>query len=125
MLYNTGSLKNPQTRNSILDIADVSPYLRKRKCKIPLDYAYPIFGWGVKFHNGQFSGIVSSPEEKSFEEGDTIRIERPTAQEIQAVKELVESKLGTPSRYRILYHLDSKQLEYHADHEISKIYADN
>lgn len=124
MLYNTGSLKNPRTRNSILDMADVSPYLRKRKCNIPLDYAYPLFGWGVKFHNGQFSGIVSHPENEMPEEGDTLRIERPTAQEIQAVKELIESKIGAPSRYRILYHLDSKQLEHHPDHEIAKIYAD-
>lgn len=125
MLYNTGALKNPKTHNSILDIADISPYLRKRKCNIPLDYAYPIFGWGVKFHNGQFRGIVSHPENELLEEGDTIRLERPTAQEIRAVKELVESKIGIPPRYRILYHLDRKQLEYHPDHEIAKIYTDN
>lgn len=29
MLYNTGALKDPNTYNSILHIADVKPYLRK------------------------------------------------------------------------------------------------
>lgn len=125
MLYNTGALKNPDTRNSILDIDDVRPYLRKRKCTIPLDYAYPAFGWGVKFHDGKFRSIVSCPENEVLEEGDSVRVERPTIGEIAAVKELVESELGTPSRRRIIYHLDKEQLKHYTDDEISEIYADN
>ena len=123
MLYNTGALKNPDTRNSILDIADVRPYLRKRKCNIPLDYAYPTFGWGVLFHNGKFQRIVSRPEVESLDDGDTIRIERPTADEILEIKSLVEKKLGAPSHRNILYHLDNEQLKYCTDNEITKIYA--
>lgn len=123
MLYNTGALKNPETRNSILDINDVRPYLRKRKCDIPLDYAYPTFGWGVKFHDGKFQRIVSRPESDSLDEGDTIRVERPTADDILEVKALVEKELGSPSRYNILYHLDNEQLKYYTDNEITEIYA--
>lgn len=125
MIYNTGTLKHSKTRNSILDIADVHPYLSKRKCHIPLDYAYPAFGWGVKFWNGQFRGIVSHPENEELNEGETIRIERPTAREVKAIKSLIETALGAPSRYRILYHLDKEQLKYYRDYEISKIYANN
>lgn len=124
MLYNTGALKSPTTRNSIIDIEDVSPFtLYMPKCNIPLDYAYPAFGWGVKFHDGKFQRIVTHPETEPLGEGDTIRIERPTIEAITRVKELVESKLGAPSRYRIIYHLDNKQLKYYTDDEITEIYA--
>lgn len=124
MLYNTGALKSPTTRNSIIDIEDVSPFtLYMPKCNIPLDYAYPAFGWGVKFHDGKFQRIVTYPETEPLGEGDTIRIERPTIEAITRVKELVESKLGAPSRYRIIYHLDNKQLKYYTDDEITEIYA--
>ena len=123
MLYNTGALKNPDTHNSILDIKDVRPYLRKRKCNIPLGYAYPTFGWGVRFHDGKFQRIVSRPEVESLDDGDTIRIERPTADEILEVKSLVEKELGLPSHRNILYHLDNEQLKYYTDDEITKIYA--
>ncbi len=125
MLYNTGALKNPATRNSILDIADVRPYLRSRKCDLPLAYAYPAFGWGVKFRNGQFRGIVSRPEEELTEADETIRIERPTADEVLAVKSLVEQTIGAPACGRIIYHLDCKQLKNYTDNEIDKIYAHN
>lgn len=123
MLYNTGALKNPDTRNSILDIADVRPYLRGRKYGLPLAYAYPVFGWGVKFRDGQFRGIVSRPEEERLEAGDTIRIERPSAEEVLAVKALVEQKMGAPAYGRIIYHLDREQLKNYTDDEIDEIYA--
>ena len=123
MLYNTGALKNPETRNSILDIADVRPYLRKGKYAIPLDYAYPVFGWGVLFHDGKFQRIVSRPEEETLGEGDTIRVERPNRYVILAAKQLVEEALGAPARGNILYHLDKEQLKHYSDDEIAKIYA--
>lgn len=123
MLYNTGALKNPETRNSILDIDDVRPYLRKRKYAVPLDYAYPVFGWGVLFHNGKFQRIVSNPAAETRGEGDTIRIERPTADEILEVKALVEKELGAPARSNILYHLNHEQLQYYTENEVAEIYT--
>lgn len=123
MLYNTGALKNPNTRNSILDIADVRPYLLKRECNIPLDYAYPAFGWGVKFRDGKFQNIVSRPESEVLSSGETLRFERPSIKEVLDVKELVDRKLGAPSRFRIIYHLDNKQLNNYTADEITEIYA--
>ena len=123
MLYNTGALKNHNTRNSILDIADVRPYLLKHECNIPLDYAYPAFGWGVKFHDGKFQCIVSRPESEVLSSGETIRLERPAIEDVLDVKALVDRKLGAPYRFRIIYHLDNEQLKNYTADEIAEIYA--
>ena len=127
MLYNTGNLKSIETRNSILDIKDVEPYLKKKiEYPIPLDYVYPTFGWGVKFYQwGDFKFIVSNPETETTEGGETMRIERPTVEEILAVKKLIENKLGKPSRSNIIYHLDKDQLKHYSQDEINKIFSNN
>jgi hypothetical protein len=121
MLYNTGALKNPNTNNSILDIEDIKPYLRKTTYPIPLDYAYPVFSWGVKFNRNKFVSIVSS-EESLVTDDEHIRYERVTATEILEVKELVELRFGKPARANILYHLDTKQLKNYTDDVISQIF---
>lgn len=126
MLYNTGSLKNKKTRNSILDIKDVEPYLKRPMLyPLPLDYAYPTFGWGVKFYMNNFISIVSNPETEERQKNISIRVERPTAAEVVAVKQLVEKSLGRPASSNILYHLDYSQLKNYTDDEIAKIYASN
>lgn len=122
MLYNTGALKDPNTYNSILHIADVKPYLRKTSYKIPLDYAYPVYGWGVKFNNDKFVSIVSS-EDSTVMDNEHIRYERATFAEILEVKGLVEENFGKPASGNILYHLDTKQLENYAHNEIDQILA--
>lgn len=122
MLYNTGALKNPKTRNSILDIVTVKPYVKRVEFPYPLDYAYPAFGWGVKFKDGKFQAIVSENESVAAK-NETIRKERPTAEDILKVKRLVESVVGKPDRGSIIYHLDNSQLKNYDDDEIAKIFA--
>ena len=122
MLYNTGRLKSIDTKNSILDIKDAKPYIKSVDYPIPLDYAYPTFGWGVRFVDGEFVSIVSE-DEKASEEGEHIRYERPTSEDILAVKALVEEHLGKPSMGNILYHLDMDQLKHYTHGEVDKILA--
>lgn len=120
MLYNTGDLKNPDTKNSILDIANVKPYLKEMTYPIPLDFAYPCYGWGIKFNKGIFAGIVS---ENYVPTGanEKVRVERATASEILEVKQLVEKNIGKPFGGNILYHLDNSQLSKYSSDEINKI----
>lgn len=120
MLYNTGNLKNPETKNSILDINDVKPYLKQNKYPLPLGYAYPTFGWGVKFRYNNFVSIVSS-DTISINDNEYIRTERPSVTDIIGVKELVEKQLGQPQSGNILYHLDFSQLKNYTDNEINEI----
>lgn len=121
MLYNTGALKRLDTKNSILHLDDVKPYLKSRKYALPLDYAYPIFGWGVKFEGDSFAGIVSE-DTKPIAAKETVRHERPTATEILEVKQLVEQRLGKPANSNILYHLDRSQFTHYTEDEIAEIY---
>ena len=147
MLYNTGAIKDSSTYNSILDPKDCIPYLTKQRYGIPLDFAYPVFGWGVWFRNGKFQAILRmtdfennrlyrreakgiyrvkhphTADGKQLVVGDEIRMERPSAVEVLQVKALVERALGTPYRNNILYHFDNNQLSYYTDHEISCIYS--
>ena len=120
MLYNTGALKDPNTHNSILSIEDVKPYLSEIEYPLPLDYAYPVYGWGVKFSDNKFVSIVTT-EDVQIKENEHIRYERPQVSEIVEVKELVEKSFGKPVSGNILYHLDSKQLKNYTSDEIDKI----
>ena len=122
MLYNTGALTNHNTRNSILDMKDAKPYIKTLKYPIPLNYAYPAFGWGVKFDGHEFVSIVAE-DAKPTSENEHIRVERPTATEILEVKTLVEQHLGKPANGNIIYHLDDSQLKNYTDNEISQILA--
>lgn len=122
MLYNTGVLKDYDTKNSILDINDVRPYIKKGTYPMPLSYAYPAFGWGIKFENQEFVSIVSE-KDRPTGEAEYIRKERPMADEILVVKQLVEENLGKPSLGNIIYHLDESQLENYTNDEIDAILA--
>lgn len=123
MLYNTGASKERDTRNSILDIDDVDlymPYSGFLKYPLPLSYAYPLFGWGVKFNGDNFVSIVSEQDTVTVK-GEYIRHERPSYEEIAAVKALVEKNLGKPSTGNILYHLDNNQFKNYTTDEINQI----
>lgn len=125
MLYNTGAIKNPETQNSILDIADIKPYLKKEKYDIPLDYAYPTFGWGVKFKNNKFVKIVTNPDTEQTTEDEYVRLERASAETILKAKKMTEKALGAPDAGNIIYHLDYSQLQHYTDNEIAQIYSNN
>lgn len=125
MLYNTGAIKDVRTRNSILDIADIKPYLRSAEYPLPLDFAYPTFSWGVKFKDNRFVSLVSDPATATLGEGEILREERVSAEEILQAKEWVERALGQSYQCNIIYHLDETELKNYNDNEISEIYSRN
>ena len=121
MVYNTGALKHPESKNSILHMDDVKPYLKPTTYALPLDYAYPTFGWGVLFESDIFVGIVSETSQP-VNDLERIRRERPTSAEVLEVKAEVEKAFGAPARGNILYHLDASQLAHYSDSSITQIY---
>lgn len=56
MVYNTGNLMEMTTDNSIFSRRDIGPYLRDNrlaKYDLPLDVAYPTYGWSVVYSQGE------------------------------------------------------------------------
>lgn len=125
MLYNTGNLRDPKTKNSILNISDIKPYLKRCNYPFPLDFAYPTFGWGVVFKDGRFSHLVTNYEDVELGDGETMRVERPAVEEILTVKRSVTKAFGKPCQSNIIYHLDLTQLNNYTDDEIDEILARN
>ncbi len=59
MLYNTGSIYNPETKNSILSYKDVEAYLKSDiTYGLPLDFAYPTYSWGILMEERNFRAIL-------------------------------------------------------------------
>lgn len=60
MVYNTGNLMDMSSENSIFSVSDIEPYLRDHRLAhyaMPLDVAYPVFGWSVIYRpaNGGYA----------------------------------------------------------------------
>ena len=158
MVYNTGNLKEMTTENSIFSLKDIEPYLRDNRLadyELPLDVAYPAYGWSViyrpdsgKYHfdkllrRTDFSNFKQlkkigknmyevtddvnfTPETNQWNDayrGYRVRVERPDAREILAVKKKIEAQLKDKPHSNILYHLDEAQLSHYSNHDIDKIY---
>lgn len=147
MLYNTGALKSINTKNSILDYLDISPYLKNVSYRMHLDFAYPTFSWGVWFRDNKFKAILRTTdfldtnyyqqltdgtykvlkdhylESHELLQDDIIRLESPRYDEVLKVKQLAERTLRNNTEYSvILYHLDSIALTKYATDEIENIY---
>lgn len=125
MLYNTGNLMSERTRNSILDTKDVLPYLKSSSTYLlPLDFAYPDFGWQVVFKDGKFQRLASPKENVEESEGMRVRKEQADYATVEQVKRVVESKLWNDEFSSvIIYHLDEQFLEQLTDEQIETIYG--
>lgn len=142
MLYNTGSFKNPNSTNSILNYNDAEPYIRRHEVPFPVDYAYPTYSWSLLFRNNEFKCIVrgidlreSSLFQKSdynrffvqkdtlignlqLRKGDIVRHETSEFKEIERVKSDLSRRHDMKNSRQIIYHLDSTNLSNYSDHEI-------
>ena len=112
---------------------------------IPLDFAYPSFGWGVWFRGSEYTGLLhgtdySDPglyrpgtdgmtavirdhvlERHQLRKGDRIRIENSDPATIREVKDLVRKSFPNGDHCNILYHLDSDNLQKYSSDELQDI----
>ena len=148
MLYNTGSIYNPETKNSILSYKDVEAYLKSNiTYGLPLDFAYPTYSWGILMeernyrvilHEMNFSDTLRYKkmtggnylvlqehylENHHIRKGNIIRLENSTFSEIMRVKRLIAFKMASESGNTVLYHLDSLNLSMFEEKEINQIYT--
>ena len=104
MLYNTGDPRKWTERNPILDIRDVSPYLKRLdRYPLPLAGAYPVFTW-LRMING-------------------LQIEHTVeAEEILKVKQAVEQRRENLKRSIITYHFDKENINRYKPETYEEIY---
>ena len=145
MVYNTGSFLNPNVKNSILSYDDVKPYLGKLKdYPLHLDFAYPIYRWGLVYRNDMFEGLLRDTDLSSLQtkelkggrykvlqdgyvggkkvmKGDIIRIENSDYNTVMKVKNAIE-KIVEGEHSTILYHLSSENITRYKEGEINEMY---
>ena len=145
MLYNTGSIYNPSTTNSILSKNDVKPYLQNTiSYPLPLSVAYPTYSWGILLRDSKFMSILHKTdfsdrslyklkkgnvyevtkdhyvENKHLLAGDIIRLEQSGINDISEVQRMVKEKIQHTESV-ILYHLDSLNLSKFTEQQINNI----
>ena len=149
MCYNMGNLKNPQTKNSILETEELQKYIGNlNDYPLPLDIALPLFDWTVLFRQGQYQGLISnlpsalldtgvSKTDGNYKEmivdtvlngyelkkGDRLREEKSTFDEIMKTGKALTPQLITPEFNVVLYHLDSAILKKYTKDELEKVYS--
>lgn len=141
MCYNTGNFRNFASKNSILDVSDVEPYMKYLKnYSLPLSFALPLYSWNVEFDKNKNFMRLSNVQydfsdtaafvaqgnntylyKRDGEPDIYIRYESVSAATIAKVKSLLRKNRGHNSNI-ILYHLDSQQIKKYSKDEIADFY---
>jgi hypothetical protein len=124
MLYNTGNITDPDTRNSILDLDDVKAYLKGQPYGLPLDIGYPVFSWYVWFRDNGFMGLFHQRPDNDtvVKAGDVLRYEHVGFDELHAVDSFVRLNMPDDDASVILFTLDSANLSNYTSDEIRQLY---
>ena len=148
MAYNMGNLKNPEVKNSILDVEELKKYSSYiGNYPLPLDVALPLFDWCVIFRNGAYVGLMQNlniEQLKKFSElkidnkylvqkdtvinsfgfkaGDVIRYEKSDYKDVLSAANIIAKQLNNHSFRVALYHLDSSVLIKYINNELENIY---
>lgn len=148
MVYNTGNFNDPDASNSIIDAADVEPYLKHLPSyPLHLDVAYPTYSWQLLFNDRKFVGLTNGlnlADTTQFEcrkpnlyvakrniphnqmvihRGDMVRQESSTYNDIAKVKDMIEKRLNGSQHSNILYHFDNTNLSKYTPDEIDNLYS--
>jgi hypothetical protein len=148
MCYNMGNLKNPATKNSILNPDELKSYLvQMQQYPLQLDLALPLFDWMVLFRNNLYKGVISSIKSNqltsasgtwtenrfrfekdttiqfiSFREGDVVRLEESSKEDLEECIRFLKKRISRPETTISFYHLDSTIISKHPIHELETYY---
>ena len=148
MCYNMGNLKNPATKNSIIETEELKKYIGNLSTyPLPLDVALPLFDWKVLFRNNIYTGLIKNLPDSllanslfnkngnqykvlkdtllagyALQKGDVLRNEQSDYSGIIAAAAEVNKRLKNIRPGVALYHLDSVILNKYTLHELENIY---
>lgn len=138
MYYNMGSIA-PDSLNSVYDPKIAARYLKSlKKYPLPLDFALPVYSWGVHIRNQKVIGLRSKmniealTKDKNFEqtsavffkvkhsnykngvfyeENDLLKIEAIAAEDLKQMAEELKEHTAQPPKEIIFYDLDEFNLK--------------
>jgi len=149
MCYNLISPLEDHTKNSILDINELSLYLKSAdKYPLHLDIALPLYSWVQVYQNNHFAKLLYTDtknikailkHEKPLwyeatrdtvindfylRTGDKIKIEETTPAQIQEAIALIKKNTDLDKNITVsLFHLDQQQLSRYSYEQISAFYS--
>jgi len=148
MCYNLINPLDEKSKNSILDIKELTAYLDKsKKYPLHLDVALPVFSWVQVYHNKHFSDIlytnttnlkrILKAEKPMWYQvqkdtvindlylrmGDKIKIEEINATDINEAIDILKKHVNLDKTITVsLFHLDQEQLSHYKNEEITGFY---
>ncbi len=148
MCYNMGNLKNPSTKNSIIETTEFKKYIGNlASYPLPLDIALPLFEWNVLFRKNMYNGILRDFSVAAFSSSftlknennftilkdtilqgyqflkdDVVRNEKSDYSNTLEVAKEINQRLKNTQLRVSLYHLDSVILTKYKTHELETIY---
>jgi hypothetical protein len=143
-----GNLKDPATKNSILETTELKKYTGNlSNYPLPLDIALPLFNWKVLYRNNMYTGLIQNLPDAVFSnsfstktgnrfqilkdtllqgydlrKADIIRDEQSDIKEVLAAAKEISKQLKNTQLRVSLYHLDSVILSKYTTHELESIY---
>lgn len=148
MCYNMGNLKNPLTKNSILDPEELEQYTENlNQYPLDLDIALPLFNWKVLFRKNEYAGLIQNLPTENLDkklltnrDGNTFRLLKDTIlmgydlhkddmirqedsnfEDILRSARILKPKIRNQQLTLSLFHLDSITLDNYSTHEIQTI----
>jgi hypothetical protein len=138
MCYHTTNPEVYQDKNAILDVNEVRKYVpRDVDYPLPIDFALPVFSWGIKFKRQRFAGILSGlthedvnksglffkkgkqiyVAEKAgslkgvyFDKDEETRIDEPRIEEVTDAVKLLSRRIRNKSGTILLFDLSLKNI---------------
>ncbi|MDI1255099.1 MAG: hypothetical protein PSV16_03280 [Flavobacterium sp.] len=149
MCYNLSNPLESPTKNSILDIDELSAYLNvKRKYPLHLDIALPVYSWMQVYQNNRFVKVLpgngdslkpplkplkklwyEATEDKIVDNfylraGDKIKVEEITAADIERAIAIIKENVVLDKNITVsLFHLDDQQLKKYSNATLSGFYS--
>lgn len=152
MCYNLSSPNDKKTENSIGTSKELEQYITHNKYDLPLDIALPIFSWSVVFRGNEFKGIISDERDINFKKdtlnfkkindnkfvfkndlvigetyfrnGDEVRIEQVSDEEMQKMIKRIKSKITLKNNAKVtFFSWDHKFIKNYGTDKINSYYA--